>query len=224
MAAYEIRDYIWVSGPAAKSSASRLKEMGGVWVPRLNGWMFPADFDQQVEEVLKQAPPPTEKEVASADRLTQFKERVEENGGYDIDHMEILDYSDASFIVYGKTFDYKDDLKKMKGKWMAGAKGWVFSNKRRQAVEDFIEEVNREADIRAAEARDSAERTGRVYGRRASGSGSAGPSGAAASRPRRVVVVADRSSPPKAQVVSGIPRVPAATGRVSTSKGRVAFD
>jgi len=54
--------------------------------------------------------------------------------------MEIIDYSENSFVVRGDTKTYKDNLKELGGKWNANLRdgaGWVFSNKHKTKVEEF---------------------------------------------------------------------------------------
>lgn len=57
------------------------------------------------------------------------------------DGLQIVEYSEKAFAVIGNTKEYKDDLKKLGGRFNArlscGA-GWIFSNKQREAVEAII--------------------------------------------------------------------------------------
>jgi len=54
-------------------------------------------------------------------------------------------YSDRSFVVRGtSTKSYKENLKKLGGKWNSNLKdgeGWIFSIKRKEEVEKFIKET-----------------------------------------------------------------------------------
>jgi hypothetical protein len=53
--------------------------------------------------------------------------------------MEIKNYSERSFIVIGEdTRDNREELKDLGGKYNHFIKGWIFSNKRKQSVEEFI--------------------------------------------------------------------------------------
>ena len=52
-------------------------------------------------------------------------------------------YSELSFAVFGDTRSVKDELKSMEGKYNpklgeSQKPGWIFSNKHKQAVEEFI--------------------------------------------------------------------------------------
>jgi len=56
--------------------------------------------------------------------------------------MEIQDYTDKSFILFGEdTKKYKDYIKEMGGKWNANLKigpGWVFSNNQKDSVLEWL--------------------------------------------------------------------------------------
>lgn len=66
--------------------------------------------------------------------------------------MEIIEYSDRSIAVVGDTKSVKDQLKELGGKYIPQLKdktnpdirfaGWVFSNNKREQVEEFINSVN----------------------------------------------------------------------------------
>ena len=56
--------------------------------------------------------------------------------------MNIISYSEKSFVVTGETKENKEELKKLGGKWNSNLScggGWIFSNKSRTEVEKFIE-------------------------------------------------------------------------------------
>lgn len=58
--------------------------------------------------------------------------------------MEIVEYSDKSFAVYGDTKPYKDELKELGGRYNANLRdgpGWIFSNTKLSAVEEFFDAV-----------------------------------------------------------------------------------
>jgi hypothetical protein len=56
------------------------------------------------------------------------------------------DYSENSFVIYGETKPYKDEIKNLGGKWNSNLKtgpGWIFSNKNKcTAHEWFVNKVN----------------------------------------------------------------------------------
>lgn len=58
----------------------------------------------------------------------------------------ITEYSEKSFIVKGDTLPIKEDLKALGGIWFRKETGWLFSNKKREAVEKYLSngEVKRE--------------------------------------------------------------------------------
>jgi hypothetical protein len=55
------------------------------------------------------------------------------------------EYSSLSLVVYGNTKDYKEDLKKLGGKYNPNLKkgaGWIFSKKFESEIRKWIEEVD----------------------------------------------------------------------------------
>ena len=63
--------------------------------------------------------------------------------------MEIVDYSEKSFAVYGDTKDFKTQLKDFGGRFNRYLKidgetqmGWVFSKKRQEEVAEFVLQAN----------------------------------------------------------------------------------
>lgn len=55
--------------------------------------------------------------------------------------LNLVPYSEKSFKVEGDTKTYRQELKDLGGKfnpWLRGGPGWIFSNKRRSSIEDFI--------------------------------------------------------------------------------------
>ena len=57
--------------------------------------------------------------------------------------MNIIDYSDKSFVVTGDTKQHKEELKKLGGKWnsnLSCGAGWIFSLKSKEQVEKFVNE------------------------------------------------------------------------------------
>lgn len=71
----------------------------------------------------------------------QEPEKEQETIVVKTDGLQIVEYSEKAFAVIGNTKEYKDDLKKLGGRFNArlscGA-GWIFSNKQREAVEAII--------------------------------------------------------------------------------------
>ena len=56
-------------------------------------------------------------------------------------NIQLVEYSDRSFAVVGDTKDIKDKLKELSGhfnKFLNCGAGWIFSNKKRDDVEMFI--------------------------------------------------------------------------------------
>ena len=64
-----------------------------------------------------------------------MKNKEQKNG------LKIVDYSEKSFAVIGDTKPVKEQLKQLGGAWNRGltcGAGWIFSNKARERVEEFI--------------------------------------------------------------------------------------
>ena len=65
--------------------------------------------------------------------------------------MEIQDYTDKSFVLFGDdTKKYKDYIKEMGGKWNANLKigpGWVFSNNQKDSVREWLKSTNDDENV-----------------------------------------------------------------------------
>jgi len=60
--------------------------------------------------------------------------------------INIVQYSDHSFVLTGDTRKYKEDIKKMGGKYnsrLQNGPGWIFSNKSKDTVISFIKNGSR---------------------------------------------------------------------------------
>lgn len=56
--------------------------------------------------------------------------------------MNIVNYSDKSFVITGNTKDFKDELKELGGRWnskLTCGSGWVFSLTRKKELESWLE-------------------------------------------------------------------------------------
>jgi hypothetical protein len=73
--------------------------------------------------------------------------------------IKIEDYTDRSFVVNGETRKYKEDLKKLGGKYNGNLKngpGWIFPKSSESSVKNFIKEGKRivtEEEVKAGEDR-----------------------------------------------------------------------
>ena len=59
--------------------------------------------------------------------------------------MNIVNYSEKSFAVTGETKEYKEDLKKLGGKWnsnLSCGAGWIFNVKSKYEVDKFVKLKN----------------------------------------------------------------------------------
>lgn len=73
-------------------------------------------------------------EWMSEDEFNEVKKAMsEEKSNY-----TIVQYSEKSFVVKGDTRPIKDELKRLGGLWFKKECGWLFSNKKREAVEAFL--------------------------------------------------------------------------------------
>ena len=64
--------------------------------------------------------------------------------------MEIVDYSERSFVLLGDTKAHKDIIKEMGGKWnpsLSCGSGWIFSKKNQDNVEKWMSELDHPRNI-----------------------------------------------------------------------------
>lgn len=64
--------------------------------------------------------------------------------------LNIIDYSDKSFVLYGDTKRYKEQLKLLGGKFnsnLKGQVGWIFSNIHKDKVNNFMETIKEDQNI-----------------------------------------------------------------------------
>lgn len=64
-----------------------------------------------------------------------MKNKEQKNG------LKIVNYSEKSFAIIGETKPVKDQMKELGGAWNRGltcGAGWIFSNKARERVEEFL--------------------------------------------------------------------------------------
>ena len=59
--------------------------------------------------------------------------------------IQIQTYSEKSFVLIGDTKPHKDTIKELGGKWNSrlrdGMKAWIFSNTRKEKVEEFLKKL-----------------------------------------------------------------------------------
>ena len=73
--------------------------------------------------------------------------------------IKIEDYTDRSIVVNGETRKYKEDLKKLGGKYngiLKNGPGWIFPKSSESSVKNFIKEGKRivtEEEVKAGEDR-----------------------------------------------------------------------
>ena len=67
-------------------------------------------------------------------------------------NMNIIEYNDKSFVLTGETKPFKEEIKKMGGKWNAnlkdGIKGWIFSNKKRDVINNWLKSFKTETNTK----------------------------------------------------------------------------
>jgi DNA topoisomerase-1 len=67
----------------------------------------------------------------------------------------IEDYSEKAIIVKGDTKPHSEPLKEMNGKWNKTLKGWIFSKKKRQQVQKYIDSLTEESFESPSESEES---------------------------------------------------------------------
>jgi hypothetical protein len=113
-------------GESTKNYKDQLKALGGKYNPNLKGkpgWIFSTICRENVEEFIYNLSPVPEKEHYS---------------------LEIEKYSEKSIAVFGDTKYYKEELKDLGGKYnpnLNGKAGWIFSNKNRDKLEEWIKNI-----------------------------------------------------------------------------------
>ena len=121
-----------VSGETKKFK-EELKSLGGKWNSNLKegpGWIFSNKRKEKVQKWLNNEPVSSESEYSDSSE-TELPITVNE-------------YSEKSFVLLGETKKYKEDIKKLGGKWNSNLKcggGWIFSNKQRKAVDKWLESL-----------------------------------------------------------------------------------
>ena len=76
-------------------------------------------------------------EWLSEQEFNDVKAAMKEEGN-NKPNVQIIQYSEKSFVVKGDTRPIKDDLKQLGGLWFKKECGWLFSNKKREAVEAYL--------------------------------------------------------------------------------------
>ena len=64
--------------------------------------------------------------------------------------MEIVDYTEKSFVLCGDTKIHKNILMEMGGKWNPNLKvgaGWIFSNKKKDCVLEWINTIEKSPQV-----------------------------------------------------------------------------
>jgi len=117
-----------VYGENTKIHIDKLKELGGKYNSNLKigpGWIFSNTRKEKVQEYFN-----------NIDNLSTIKVNIEIN---------IEDYSEKSFVVYGKdTKKYIDKLKEFGGKYNSNLKigpGWIFNKDKKEKVEEYFNKL-----------------------------------------------------------------------------------
>ena len=107
-----------------------LKEFGGKWNTSLGGWIFSNTHKTKIQKFL---------EVISMHVPSTPAPTLKSSGN---DELNIKDYTEKCFVLYGDTQAHKDKIKELGGKWNAnlkdGLKGWIFPMTKKKIVQDFI--------------------------------------------------------------------------------------
>jgi hypothetical protein len=62
------------------------------------------------------------------------------------EQLNIKEYSEKAFVIYGNSKAYKEQLMARRGKWnpnLIGGSGWIFSKKHMDNMKVFVDEVNK---------------------------------------------------------------------------------
>ena len=84
----------------------------------------------------------SDSEFESDDEYNSSDSEFESNDEHKLIYID--DYSDKSFGVFGDTKKYKNELKKLGGIFnynLKGKGGWIFSNKNKKNVVEFLEKL-----------------------------------------------------------------------------------
>ncbi len=136
-----------------------LKYIGGKWNSSLKdggAWIFSNNQRERVEkllEVLNKSKTESKSEKVekvekdepvkkspTIDKNEKVEKVVESDDSSD--SIEIVEYTEKTFIVKGDTKDYKDKLKEIGGKWNGFKKFWIFPNSKREEVEKIFNDVD----------------------------------------------------------------------------------
>jgi len=131
-----LKDYSeksFVISGETKNFKEELKSIGGKWNSNLKdgpGWIFSNKRKEKVQKWLIDEPISSESSDISEGEVS-----------HDI---TINEYSDKSFVLTGATKKYKEDIKKLGGKWNSNLKdgpGWIFSNKQKEPVTKWLSTI-----------------------------------------------------------------------------------
>ena len=122
--------------------AANLKILGGKFNGNLKGrpgWIFPKTKEESIGEFVNSA---NEGIIQPAAReFTAQKQIIGESDST----MRLEQYTDKSVAIFGKTYNWAENLKEMGGKFNANLKGrpgWIFSKAKEAMVSDFVDHAN----------------------------------------------------------------------------------
>lgn len=143
-----------------------LKYIGGKWNSSLKdggAWIFSNNHRERVEKLLevlnsnttsnsnksekvnepmKNSPKVVEKVVEKIEKVEKTAQIKSTEEDAESDSIEIVKYTEKTFIVKGDTKDYKDKLKEIGGKWNGFKKFWIFPNSKREEVEKIFSDID----------------------------------------------------------------------------------
>ena len=78
---------------------------------------------------------------AKEDRPVEVKKPSKAAKPQKAESIQLIDYTEKSFVAVGDTTEFKDELHAINGKWMkmkSGKYGWMFSKKRLEEVAEIL--------------------------------------------------------------------------------------
>ena len=123
-----------INGDETIKFKDTLKEFGGKWNTSLGGWIFSNTHKTKIQKFLEVI----NMHVPSTTKMTPAPTLKSPGNG----ELNIKDYTEKCFVLYGDTQPHKDKIKELGGKWNAnlkdGLKGWIFPMTKKKTVEEFI--------------------------------------------------------------------------------------
>ena len=109
----DFRDMILVTGDTTQFK-SGIKNLGGIWLPDLKGWMVEKKFQPAIQNLKASSFPVEEEELIKGLSYKQIA---------------------TSLVIVGNSYNYKEKLKEMGAKWDMDIKSWKFTATKKAELE-----------------------------------------------------------------------------------------